>query len=177
MANGGERINPYGPISDAELYDITAHTTSPLMAHYASAVQLAACLDINDITSAERPTLATETHMIIRDFITEKDEQNTVYGAGDVVTSKLLDEAHVRRVLTAFYNQGKHMSFDIHGADQRPEVLMDAAFVSDYQYEYPEVRLVVNLLDEMRERGKRSRSAAGALLDLMRIYSKTLRLV
>lgn len=39
MADNGERINPYGPISNAELYPITANTPSRLMDRYESAVK------------------------------------------------------------------------------------------------------------------------------------------
>jgi hypothetical protein len=176
MANGGERINPYGSISDAELYAIAANTPSPLMNRYESAIKRATYLDIYDITPAERPILATETHMIIRDFVEEDDRQKTIYGTGGVIKSALLDVAQVRRVMANFYSQGKHGIFDIHGNDQRLEVLEDAAFGDDYRYEYPEVGVVIDLINEMLTRGKHSRTAAGALLDLRRIYSKTLRL-
>jgi hypothetical protein len=177
MANGGERINPYGPVSDAELYAVGANTPSPLMDRYESAVKRASYLDIHDITAAERPILATETHMIIRDFVAEDDSQKVIYGDGGIVRSPLLDVLLVRSVMTNYYKFRKHCAFDVHGIDQRQEVLEDAAFVDDYRHQYPEVGIVINLLDEMHARREHSTTAAGALLDLLRVYSKALRLV
>lgn len=115
--------------------------------------------------------------MIICDFVIEDDNQKTIYGSGGVIKSELLDVTLVREVMTRFYKQGKHAAFDVQGNEQRPEVLADAKFVDDYQFQYPEVSTVISLLDEMHKRGERSHSAASASLDLLRVYSKSLKLI
>ncbi len=174
------RDNPFGPISDEELYRHAAEVPSLGLHRFANRILDGSFLNIYDISPAERETTAEQSLMVIRTLIREDDEFINVHGSEGLVRSNLLDADLLQGQLTHYYRGGKQHAHDVTGADQAIATRLDMQVLQVHGQRYPEVQMVTSLLTDLLpreqaiERGAKNRTAAGALLDLLRVYAASI---
>ena len=133
-------------------------------------------LDIADITLAERPILANESRVIVRQLIIKDDERQTLSGSEGVVRSKLFDEFLVDRKMKEFYRTFEREAINLSVVNmQRKEVKQDMRTVYDHIDEYKEIAIAADLLSELFGQG--NISAADAMVDLLCSYSRTIQAI